>query len=459
MSGASRAAGYQKNRECALLKNINLEIPEKYLPLYQEDYVYAMYYGGRASAKSYSIVNYLIFEAMQRPINILCTRHIQRSIRDSVKALIDARIRFYGLDNGRPFFIRQNEISSRHGSKFLFQGLYRNFDSIRSMYDISITFIEEAQAIDAEAWSVLHPTVIRVTKPKIIIALNPDSKDDILAKEFIEAEKEGTLRKRTICKRVTYQDNPYLNEITKDEIEHDKQVDYQKYLHIWGGEYRKITETLVFRDVEKGNLDDLLDENSIPYQGCDWGASAPTCLMRFFYLRGWNRKDIIYIRKEAYRENSSLDELPALFAGNCPTDEDDDFRWRNPWNDPGIDDDLEFTQDVRSIVTRADSSWPHNIGYMRDRKFNFIGVKKGKGSKYSGISFLKGCKIVIHPECSNAYREFNEFSWKVDPHTNEILDEVEERNNHTIDAVRYGAEELIARHRKRRSTISGPRID
>jgi phage terminase large subunit len=38
--------------------------------------------------------------------------------------------------------------------------------------------------------------------------------------------------------------------------------------------------------------------------------------------------------------------------------------------------------------------------------------------------------------------ELRDYSYKIDPHTEEILPLLEDKNNHTIDALRYALEEL-----------------
>ena len=72
-------------------------------------------------------------------------------------------------------------------------------------------------------------------------------------------------------------------------------------------------------------------------------------------------------------------------------------------------------------------------------------AKKGKGSVEDGVSFIQSFDVVIHPECANTLREFQRYAYKVDPRTAEVLPVIEDKNNHAIDALRYGCEGL---HRK-----------
>jgi phage terminase large subunit len=65
-----------------------------------------------------------------------------------------------------------------------------------------------------------------------------------------------------------------------------------------------------------------------------------------------------------------------------------------------------------------------------------------------GIQFIKSFDdIVIHPRCTAALAEFRAYSYKVDRLSGDVLPELEDRNNHVIDALRY-ALEPISRSRK-----------
>jgi phage terminase large subunit len=70
---------------------------------------------------------------------------------------------------------------------------------------------------------------------------------------------------------------------------------------------------------------------------------------------------------------------------------------------------------------------------------------KAKGSVEDGITFLQSYDIVVSPRCPATWREFQNYAYKRDKQTEEILPVVEDAWNHAIDAIRYGAERL---HRK-----------
>lgn len=109
---------------------------------------------------------------------------------------------------------------------------------------------------------------------------------------------------------------------------------------------------------------------------------------------------------------------------------------------------------LNKLVT-ADSAEPRTINEFKLLGLNIIGAKKGADSVDNGIKFLQDLdKIIIDPvRCPNAAREFNDYEIEMDRDGN-LRGEFPDRNNHTIDAVRYAIENEIlmkkARAGKRR---------
>jgi phage terminase large subunit len=79
---------------------------------------------------------------------------------------------------------------------------------------------------------------------------------------------------------------------------------------------------------------------------------------------------------------------------------------------------------------------------MRRQGFRITAALKGKGSLEDGVEFLRAFDIVVHPRCKKVIEELTLYAYKIDEHTGEILPLLEDKNNHTIDALRYALEEL-----------------
>ena len=146
--------------------------------------------------------------------------------------------------------------------------------------------------------------------------------------------------------------------------------------------------------------------------GADWGfAVDPTVLVRG-YLKGRT----LYIDHEAYAVGCEVDKTPALF------------------------DKVPKSREYR--IT-ADSARPEVVSYMRRHGFpKIVPAIKGQGSIEDGIAFLQSFDIVVHPRCENVIRELGAYSYKIDKMTDEILPVLDDKDNHTIDALRYALEGL-----------------
>lgn len=71
-------------------------------------------------------------------------------------------------------------------------------------------------------------------------------------------------------------------------------------------------------------------------------------------------------------------------------------------------------------------------------------VVKWKGSLEDGIAHMRGYeRIVVHRRCRHVAEELRLYSYKVDRLSGDVLPDVVDANNHTIDAVRYALAPLI----------------
>ncbi|MGT0086706.1 phage terminase large subunit [Helicobacter pylori] len=66
------------------------------------------------------------------------------------------------LELSSEFRIKVDKIEANNGSTFLFKGMQEyNAGNIKSIADINITWIEEAQYFSERSWELLVPSVIR----------------------------------------------------------------------------------------------------------------------------------------------------------------------------------------------------------------------------------------------------------------------------------------------------------
>jgi phage terminase large subunit len=383
---------------------VKVELPEAFQFLTQPAR-YKVAYGGRGSAKSWSVARVLCLLAASKPVRILCARELQSSIRDSVHRLLADQIE--ALNLSARLEIQNAEIRGVNGSLFIFEGLRHNTTKIKSMEGIDICWVEEAERVSEESWKILVPT-IRKPGSEIWVTFNPEQETDPTYTRFVKNPPPDA-----IVRKVNHDQNPWFPIELRKEMEYDYRVDPDSAAHIWGGECKKIGDAQVLKG--KWTIDDFTPEADWngPYYGADWGFSQdPTTLVRM-----WIHKRNLYIEYEAYGVGVEITETPALFD-----------------NVPGS----------RNHTIRADSARPETISYMKRQGFNIIAAKKGPGSVEDGIAHLRGYeKIIIHPRCKYAAQEARLYSYKVDKLTGDILPILLDANNHIIDAVRYGLEPVI----------------
>ena len=96
-------------------------------------------------------------------------------------------------------------------------------------------------------------------------------------------------------------------------------------------------------------------------------------------------------------------------------------------------------------LIKADASEPKSIAELNNLGINAIPAQKGPDSILHGIKWLKGFEIIVDPKCKGLIAELELYRWKVDKLDNP-LNIPEDKNNHYIDALRYGSDDLYLRN-------------
>lgn len=382
---------------------LQIATPEWALPLVQPSR-YKAAYGGRGSGKSHFFAESMIEEHIADPDRAsVCLREVQRSIKMSVKRLLEAKIEQLGVQ--KYFEVQEQVIKSRIGKGLiLFQGMQNHTsDSIKSLEGFDCAWFEEAQNASQRSLDLLRPT-IRKPGSEMWFSWNPENPIDPVDNLFRGTNPPPD----AVIVEVNFHQNPWFPEVLRKEMEYDKKRDRDKYLWIWEGGYRRLSEATVFKHWRIEEFE--TDENASFRFGADWGfATDPTVLVRL-YVKGRT----IYIDYEAYQVGCEIEDTPDLFM-QVPESE----KW--------------------PIV--ADSSRPETISHVRRHGFPKIRrAIKGKGSLKDGIEFLKSYDIVVHPRCVHVKHELLNYSYKLDPVTQLVLPELEDEDNHVIDAMRYALE-------------------
>ena len=204
-----------------------------------EPHRYKVCYGGRGGGRSWAYARALLIDAWRNPLRILCTREIQRSVKDSVYQLLCDQIKLMGLD--AHYTIKNDEILGDNGSKFIFAGLrQQEILNLKSMESIDRVWCEEAQNISERSWQVLIPT-IRKPGSEIWITFNPGMVTDPTWMRFVENPPPDT-----VLIQASYHNNPWFPEELEAERLHCKKYDKENYENIWEGKPRETVSGAIY---------------------------------------------------------------------------------------------------------------------------------------------------------------------------------------------------------------------
>jgi phage terminase large subunit len=171
----------------------------------------------------------------------VCIREVQKSIKMSVKRLLEMKIETMGV--GSYFEVQESQIKSRKGTgTIIFQGMQNHTaDSIKSLEGYDRAWCEEAQSLSQRSIDLLRPT-LRKPGSEIWASWNP-----YLNTDPIDVLLRGdNLPPGSTVLQVNYNDNPWLPDVLREEMEYDKRRDPDKYAHVWLGEYAGNTAARVF---------------------------------------------------------------------------------------------------------------------------------------------------------------------------------------------------------------------
>ena len=378
--------------------------------------------GGRGSTKS-SFISIEIVSGMMKDAekgimsNALILRRVKdtlaESVRDQIKWAIDVLgvsdywhipeskltitykptgqvIRFKGCDN--PKKVKSTKVSKGY-IKYLW---YEEVDEFEAYSKIS----------------TINQSILR-GGPKFVVfySFNPPESQRNWCNAQVLVPRDDTLVHHS-----TYLDVPkeWLGEQFIIEAEHMKKTKPEQYEHDYlgavtgtGGEVFTNLDIREITDDEIAVFDRLKN-------GLDFGyAGDPLAYLKMNYDKTRRR---LFIFGEVYGTRLSNEKAV------------NKIKKLNPLN---------------KLIT-ADSAEPRTINEFKLLGVNISGAKKGPDSVENGIKWLQDLEsIIIDPiRCPNAAREFNGYEREKDKEGN-LKGEFPDKNNHSIDAARYGMESEI----------------
>jgi len=353
---------------------MEIQIPQEYKRLFDNDWREAAIYGGRYSLKSHTVARYLLIMARMKKMRMACFREFQNSIAESSHLLLSDLIKQSELTD---FTVTNNAIlNGVTGSDFLFKGLWNNDQSIKSIEGIDIAWVEEAQTVSQKSLEVLTPTV-RKDGSKIIYTYNRLMEDDPVHTRIVV---DG--RPNSLIINVNYDIAIKYGMVPKvilDEIEDDKNSRPALYKHKWLGEPYGL-ERKIFTGWSI--IDDIPHEARLWRRGLDFGYSVDPTVIEAIWE--WNGGFII--DEECYQKGLSNKAIA----------------------------DKILNLDGPQTLVIADSAEPKSIDEIRSYGINITGAKKGQGSVLQGIQYVQGKKIWLTKRSARTLKAYLNYMFSLD---------------------------------------------
>mgnify|MGYP003632564034 len=352
--------------------------------------------GGTRSGKTYNILLFIIFHYCTHNKNKIIT--ICRKTFPSLRATV---LRDF-LQILNHYQVYRDEYHNKSSSEYNLFGNLIEFTSLDQSQKIrgrkrDLLFINEGNELYWEDWQQL----IFRTQERIILDFNPSD-------EYHWIYDNVITRKDCAFYKTTYLDNPFLEDVIRDEIERLKETDDQ-YWQIYGLGERASSINTIFKYAEVNKIPD--DAKLISY-GMDFGYSNdPTTLVSVFVM-----EHNLYIKEHLYRTQMTTQDINIFLR----------------------------EQNLLTNPIYADSAEPRLIAELRRMGHNIFPSLKGKDSINAGIDLLKRYKLHITSDSNNAIQEFRNYKWKEDK-SGRLINIPEDKHNHIIDPCRYATYSILSR--------------
>jgi phage terminase large subunit len=381
--------------------------------LKEETYNEYLLKGGRGSTKSSFLSIETLLEIMRDPeANAIVFRRFENEIRDTVFGQMQWAMNKLGVDQLFRVYVSPFKlVYEPTGQVILFKGA----DNPKKLKSIKIAkgylkigwFEEVDQFSGMEEIRNIQQSIFRGTEKKQIafFSYNPPKS----ARSWVNAEAKIQKPGRVVH-HSTYLDVPreWLGETFIASAVHLQENNEEAYRHEYLGEETgtglEVFSNVTIRPISKKQIS-FFDHM---YQGLDFGYAAdPMCFIQG-HFDNKKRKLWLFFEKSGLNvKNSQLADM--------------------------------LSDDQRADVTMCDSAEPKSIDELREEyKVNVMAVDKYPGSVEHGVKYLQDLdEIIIDPQrCPLAATEFINYALDTNRY-GEVISKYPDKNNHSIDAVRY----------------------
>ena len=401
---------------------MNQKVNQKYKPLFEDTARYFILMGGRGGGRS-TVSSQYANARLVAPEYFRCAimRYILGDIRNSIYREISDRAEENGIKD--QLNINDSLMKLESGSNYINAVGFRKSSNdqkskLKSLASYNCVIIEEADEIPEDDFMQLDDSLRTIKGDiKIILLLNPPAKTHWIINRWmklIESEQKGFYDYElkddvadTVLIKSNYKDNDV--NIAPQSIKQYEAYKTTKPTHYWNMVKGLVPETVVGKIYNNwAIIDDIPHEARLERYGLDFGYSNdPTAIVAIYYYNGG------YI----FDEITYLTEL----------------------SNKRIADIL---LNVPQALVIADSAEPKSIDEIMGYGVSILGSQKGQGSVNQGIQYVQDKQISITKRSKKLIKEYDNYAWKIDKKTGNVLNVPAVGADHCMDAIRYGIESL-----------------
>ena len=206
-------------------------------------------WGGRGSGKSHFFAALLIEDSMAHPgenkgegLRSVCIREVQKDLAQSSKALIEAKLALYGLDEAQGFKVYRDVIRTPGDGLIAFRGMQdATAEGVKSLEGFKRAWWEEAQTATRHSINLLRPTM-RAVGAQMWWSWNPRLKADPVDQMLRGAE----IPSGAAVVQANWRNNPWFTPELDQERRDCLRIQPDQYEHIWEGGYVSVAAGAYF---------------------------------------------------------------------------------------------------------------------------------------------------------------------------------------------------------------------
>jgi phage terminase large subunit len=206
-------------------------------------------WGGRGGGKSHFVAGKLVEDALVEPgdnsgegLRAVCIREVQKDLTQSSKALIESKLREFGLGEAQGFKAFRDCIKTPGDGIIIFKGMNDyTAESIKSLENFKRAWCEEAQTITPGSLMLLKPT-IRANGAEMVFTWNPRKKSDAVD-VLLRGNEQPT---GAVVVQALWKDNPWFPKDLEQERLDCLRIEPEQYAHIWEGDYVSVASGAYF---------------------------------------------------------------------------------------------------------------------------------------------------------------------------------------------------------------------